>query len=134
MPSSIICTLLQECLMLKFMFVFIQVNFIQETKFFNATPSLHVHVTILIQFVCYFHIGCKTILQFWVFITHVIIPKYLFFISTIIARILLCTIYAFVSFHHHPFPHYQQKYSMAMFLYMVTWEIFFFRMALALVA
>ena len=63
MPSSLISTLLQECLMLKFMFVFIQVNFIQETKFFNATPSLHVHVIILIQFVCHFHIGCKTIFQ-----------------------------------------------------------------------
>ena len=46
--------LLQECLLLKFMFVFIQVNF----KFFNAAPSLHVHVITLIQFVCHFHIGC----------------------------------------------------------------------------
>ena len=43
------------------------------------------------------------------------------FMSTIIARILLCTIYALVSFHHHPFPHYLQKYSMAMFLFIVTW-------------
>ena len=63
MPSSLISTLLQECLMLMFMFVFIQVNFIQETKFFNATPSLHVHLIIMIQFVCHFHIGCKTIFQ-----------------------------------------------------------------------
>ena len=63
MPSSLIFTLLQECLMLKFMFVFIQVNFIQKTKFFNATPSLHVHLIIMIQFVCHFHIGCKTIFQ-----------------------------------------------------------------------
>ena len=50
-----------------------------------------------------------------------IILNYLSFMSTIIARILLCTIYALVSFHHHPFPHYLQKYSMAMFLFIVTW-------------
>ena len=46
--------------------------------------------------------------------------------STIIAKILLCTIYALVSFHHHPFPHYLQKYSMAMFLFIVTWANLFF--------
>ena len=46
--------LLQKCLVLKFIFLFIKVSF----KFLNAAPNLHVHVITLIQFVCHFHIGC----------------------------------------------------------------------------
>ena len=67
--------LLQECLVLKFMFVFIQVNF----KFFNAAPSLHVHVITLIQFVCHFYIGCmKSIFSFSSSISSSLISTFLF--------------------------------------------------------
>ena len=82
--------LLQECLMLKFMFVFIQVNF----KFFNAAPSLHVHVITLIQFVCHFHIGCmKSIFSCSSSISSSLISTFLFkFKFIVIQRKLIFSI------------------------------------------
>ena len=82
--------LLQECLVLKFMFVFIQVNF----KFFNAAPSLHVHVITLIQFVCHFHIGCmKSIFSCSSSISSSLISTFLFkFKFIVIQRKLIFSI------------------------------------------
>ena len=73
MPSSLISTFVARMSRAQ-----VHVRF-YSGKFFNAAPSLHVHVITLIQFVCHFYIGCmKSIFSFSSSISSSLISTFLF--------------------------------------------------------